>query len=88
MNARVRFEDEADAEYRLAGRRYEDRREHLGLEFREAPVLHRLPDLGDEASRSPLADMTISERLIADYSGTGLTVGAHPLMQRPGTAAA
>ena len=40
------------------------------------------PDLGDEASRSPLADMTISERLIADYSGTGLTVGAHPLTFR------
>ena len=37
---------------------------------------------GDQPSRSPLADMTISERLIADYSGTGLTVGPHPLTFR------
>jgi plasmid stabilization system protein ParE len=32
----VRFEDEADAEYRLAGRWYEDRQEHLGIEFFDA----------------------------------------------------
>jgi error-prone DNA polymerase len=31
---------------------------------------------------SPLDDMTISERLIADYTGTGLTVGPHPLTFR------
>ena len=36
MNPRVRFEDEADAEYRLAGRWYEERREHLGIEFFDA----------------------------------------------------
>ena len=36
MNPHVRFEDEADAEYRLAGRWYEDRRERLGLEFFDA----------------------------------------------------
>ena len=36
MNPRVRFEDEADAEYRLAGRWYEDRQEHLGVEFFDA----------------------------------------------------
>jgi error-prone DNA polymerase len=30
------------------------------------------------SERSPLIEMTISERLIADYSGTGLTVGPHP----------
>ena len=36
MNPRVRFEDEADAEYRLAGRWYEGRRDHLGLEFFDA----------------------------------------------------
>jgi plasmid stabilization system protein ParE len=33
VNPRVRFEDEADAEYRLAGRWYEERRENLGIEF-------------------------------------------------------
>jgi plasmid stabilization system protein ParE len=32
----VRFEDEADAEYRAAGRWYEGRREHLGIEFFDA----------------------------------------------------
>ena len=36
MNPKVRFEDEADAEYRDAGRWYEDRREHLGVEFLDA----------------------------------------------------
>lgn len=36
MNPRVRFEDEADTEYRLAGRWYEERREHLGIEFLDA----------------------------------------------------
>jgi len=32
--------------------------------------------------RSPLQEMSISERLIADYTGTGLTVGPHPLTFR------
>jgi error-prone DNA polymerase len=31
---------------------------------------------------SPLSEMTISERLVADYAGTGLTVGPHPLTFR------
>ena len=33
MNVPVRFEDEADAEYRAAGQWYEARRVGLGLEF-------------------------------------------------------
>lgn len=36
MNPRVQFEDEADVEYRLAGRWYEGRRTHLGFEFFDA----------------------------------------------------
>ena len=36
MNPRVRFDDEADAEYRVGGRWYEGRREHLGTEFLDA----------------------------------------------------
>ena len=36
MNPRVRFEDEADAGYRLGGRWSEERREHLGIEFFDA----------------------------------------------------
>jgi error-prone DNA polymerase len=35
-----------------------------------------------EPTSSPLAEMNISERLIADYTGTGLTVGPHPLTFR------
>ena len=35
-----------------------------------------------EPERSPLSEMNISERLIADYTGTGLTVGPHPLTFR------
>ena len=35
-----------------------------------------------ESAGSPLEEMTISERLIADYTGTGLTVGPHPLTFR------
>jgi error-prone DNA polymerase len=35
-----------------------------------------------EPMRSPLMEMNISERLIADYTGTGLTVGPHPLTFR------
>jgi error-prone DNA polymerase len=33
-------------------------------------------------SRSPLAPMTTSERLVADYAGTGLTLGPHPMTFR------
>jgi toxin ParE1/3/4 len=33
VNPRVRFEDEAEVEYGLAARYYEERREHLGVEF-------------------------------------------------------
>ena len=36
MIARVRFEDEADAEYRHAGHWYESRRVGLGVEFFDA----------------------------------------------------
>jgi error-prone DNA polymerase len=34
------------------------------------------------SSRSPLRAMTASERLMSDYSGTGLTIGPHPLALR------
>jgi hypothetical protein len=36
VNPRVRFDDEADAEYRSAGRWYEARRNNLGIEFFDA----------------------------------------------------
>ncbi len=35
-----------------------------------------------EASPSPLVPMTPVERVIADYAGTGLTLGPHPIALR------
>jgi error-prone DNA polymerase len=44
-----------------------------------APPLHR------RAGRpSPLEPMTAAERLVADYAGTGLTIGPHPMAFRRG----
>ncbi len=40
------------------------------------------PHRGQYQSSSPLRQMTTEERLSADYSGTGLTVGQHPLHYR------
>ena len=42
----------------------------------------RLEGEGFSPRHSPLEEMNISERLIADYTGTGLTVGPHPLTFR------
>jgi error-prone DNA polymerase len=36
----------------------------------------------DHTSDSPLEEMNVHERLVADYTGTGLTVGPHPLTFR------
>lgn len=47
--------------------------------WEEGPLLREL-DQPDSAS--PLAQMTAEERLIADYHGTGLTVGPHPMSYR------
>ena len=43
------------------------------------PLLEAIPE-SDEAS--PLAAMTPEERLVADFHGTGLTVGPHPMAYR------
>ncbi|MDP2320616.1 MAG: error-prone DNA polymerase [Acidobacteriota bacterium] len=61
---------------RPAGELFEEgvpERSPEGQDFSPGPG----PDTG-----SPLPDMDVSERLIADYSGTGLTVGPHPLTFR------
>jgi error-prone DNA polymerase len=42
----------------------------------------RLEGEGLSPRQSPLEEMTVPERLIADYTGTGLTVGPHPLTFR------
>jgi plasmid stabilization system protein ParE len=63
VSPRVRFEDEADAEYRLAGHWYEGRREHLGLEFFDAVdaairQILALPNSGSPVPRLP-ADVPV-----------------------------
>jgi len=41
------------------------------------PLLEELPE--HEPESSPLRQMNIEERLVADFSGTGVTVGKHPM---------
>ncbi|MGD0649451.1 MAG: error-prone DNA polymerase [Acidobacteriaceae bacterium] len=43
----------------------------------EGPLLRQ--SLGEELGVQPLAVMDTGERLVADYAGTGLTVGRHPM---------
>jgi error-prone DNA polymerase len=46
----------------------------------EGPLLSQNSEwLRDEATSQPLPQMNTEERLIADYAGTGLTVGKHPM---------
>ncbi len=49
----------------------------------EGPLLRQKSHLLRDKSESlPLAQMTTEERLVADYAGTGLTVGKHPMAYR------
>jgi error-prone DNA polymerase len=43
----------------------------------EGPLLRQA--LGEEFAVQPLAVMDTGERVVADYAGTGLTVGRHPM---------
>ena len=47
--------------------------------FEQGSVESRIPNL---ESRAPLPPMTPTERIVADYAGTGLTVGPHPMAFR------
>jgi error-prone DNA polymerase len=40
------------------------------------------PERSDRSDRSPLAPMTAGERVQADYAGTGVTIGPHPMALR------
>ncbi len=46
------------------------------------PVGPLLEALEEKGQPSPLAPMTTEERLWADYRGTGLTIGRHPMAYR------
>jgi error-prone DNA polymerase len=49
----------------------------------KGPLFRQRSDLlFDDAETFPLLQMTTEERLVADYSGTGLTVGRHPMHNR------
>ena len=49
----------------------------------EGPLLSQQRDWLREDERSlPLEQMNVEERLVADYAGTGLTVGKHPMHYR------
>lgn len=67
MSPRVRFEDEADAEYRHAGRWYEGRRAGLGLEFFDAvdAAIGQIVDLPRSGSRVPRVPAELPVRQIA-----------------------
>jgi error-prone DNA polymerase len=56
-----------------------------GIKSEERSSASRVPDFDFRFSNheaSPLAPMTPDERLVADFHGTGLTVGPHPLAYR------
>ena len=49
----------------------------------EGPLLRQSGEvLREESSLSPLQQMATGERLVADYAGTGLTTGKHPIFYR------
>ena len=43
------------------------------------PLLAEVPETDPQ---SPLLPMTIAERLVADYGGTGVNIGCHPMFHR------
>jgi type III restriction enzyme len=49
----------------------------------EGPLLRQRSEwLRDDSESLPLKRMSIEERLVADYAGTGLTTGKHPMHHR------
>jgi error-prone DNA polymerase len=46
---------------------------------RAGPLFEALDAFSPEANNSPLAAMDSEERLIADFRGTGMTIGPHPM---------
>jgi error-prone DNA polymerase len=65
---------QAERAVRPAGALYENA--ELGIENSEFPIPN---SQFHESPPSPLSPMTDVERLVADYAGTGLTLGRHPM---------
>jgi error-prone DNA polymerase len=49
------------------------------VEYAGRPTGPLLSEMPEQIEESPLARMTVDERLAADFHGTGLTVGPHPM---------
>lgn len=68
---------------RLAGEKKLHRRDALWqIERATRAAGPLLEGLVERDAPSPLAPMTAEERLVADFQGTGLTVGPHPMRYR------
>jgi error-prone DNA polymerase len=52
------------------------------IESASRPIGPLLETVGVTEAKSPLRPMNIEERLVADYHGTGLTTGPHPMAYR------
>jgi error-prone DNA polymerase len=48
----------------------------------EGLLLQNSESLREDSDERPLQQMSVEERLVADYAGTGLTVGKHPMHYR------
>jgi error-prone DNA polymerase len=48
----------------------------------EGPLLRDSESLREDSNARPLLQMNVEERLVADFAGTGLTVGKHPMHYR------
>jgi error-prone DNA polymerase len=48
----------------------------------EGPLFRDGASLREDSGARPLQQMNVEERLVADYAGTGLTVGKHPMHYR------
>ncbi len=49
------------------------------VQYTGRPAGPLLEDLPEQDEESPLVQMTLDERLTADFHGTGVTVGPHPM---------
>jgi error-prone DNA polymerase len=55
---------------------------HPGVASRRAPSLEPRTPNPESRAPSPLPPMSLTERLVADYEGTHLTIGPHPMALR------
>ncbi len=64
------------------GHEREQEEEERSARLAPTPTPFPVPGSPLPASASPLPEMSAGERLVADYAGTGITVGPHPMSFR------